>query len=58
MNLPKIIVGTIFNLIGLLVLYKAVRTCRSKGIGEGFIDIIIGIAFVLIGLLIWNGYIS
>jgi hypothetical protein len=58
MNLPKIIAGTIFNLLGLLVLYKGVKTSRLKGIGEGFVDIIIGVGFVLIGLLVWTGYIS
>jgi uncharacterized YccA/Bax inhibitor family protein len=58
MNLPKIIAGTIFNLIGLLVLYKSVKICRSKGFGEGFIDMITGIGFILIGLLILTGYIS
>jgi hypothetical protein len=58
MNLPKIIAGTVFILIGVLVLFKAIRTCLRKGIGEGFIDIITGIGFLLIGLLIWNGYIS
>jgi len=58
MNLPKIIAGTIFNLLGLLVLYKSVKIWRSKGFGEAFIDIITGIGFVLIGLLIWTGYIS
>jgi len=58
MNLLKIVAGTIFNLMGVFVSYKAIKTCRSKGIGEGFIDIIIGLGFVLIGLLIWTGYIS
>jgi hypothetical protein len=52
------IAGTIFNLLGVLVFYKGIRTCRFKGIGEGFIDLIIGLGFVLIGLLIWTGYIS
>jgi hypothetical protein len=58
MNIPKIIAGTIFNLLGLIVLYKGIRASRSKGIGEGFVDIIAGVGFVLIGLLIWTGYIS
>ena len=58
MNLPKIIAGTIFTILGLLVLYKSIKTCRSKGFGEGFIDMITGLGFVLIGLLIWTGYIS
>jgi hypothetical protein len=58
MNIPKIAAGLIFNLIGVLVLYKAVRAARLKGFGDSFVDFIIGIGFVLIGLLIWNGYIS
>ena len=58
MNLPKIAAGLVFNLLGVLVFYKGIRLIRSKGIGEGFVEIISGIAFVLIGLLIWTGYIS
>jgi len=58
MNFLKIIAGTIFNVLGILVLYKGIRTSRLKGIGEGFVDIIAGFVFVLIGLLIWTGYIS
>jgi len=54
----KIIAGAIFNLLGVLVLYKGIRESRFKGIGEGFIEIIAGLGFVLIGLLIWTGYIS
>jgi len=56
--LLKILAGTIFNLLGLTVIYKGVKTIRSEGIKEGFIDIIIGLGFVLIGLLIWAGFIS
>jgi len=58
MILLRIMAGTIFNLLGLFVLYKGIKTSRFKGIGEGFVDIIIGIGFVIIGLLIWTGYIS
>jgi putative Ca2+/H+ antiporter (TMEM165/GDT1 family) len=58
MNLLKILAGTIFNLLGLMVMYKGVKTIRSEGIKAGFIDIIIGLGFVLIGLLIWTGFIS
>jgi len=58
MNLPKIIAGTVFNLLGLLVLLKAIKICRSKGLGESFIDMITGLGFILIGSLIWTGYIS
>jgi hypothetical protein len=50
--------GTIFNLIGMLVLYKGIKICRSKGMGEGFIDLVISLAFILIGLLVWTGYIA
>jgi tetrahydromethanopterin S-methyltransferase subunit E len=58
MILLKIMAGTIFNLIGLLVLYKGIKTSRSKGIKEGFIDLIIGLVPLFIGLLIWAGYIT
>jgi putative Ca2+/H+ antiporter (TMEM165/GDT1 family) len=58
MHLLKIAAGTIFNILGVLVLYKGIRICRYKGIGEGFVDIIAGLGFILIGLLIWTGYIS
>ena len=58
MNLPKIIAGLVFNLLGVLVFYKGIRTTRLKGIGDSFVDLITGLAFVLIGLLIWTGYIS
>jgi hypothetical protein len=58
MGLLRIIAGTIFNLLGVLVLYKGLRISRFKGIGEGFIDIITGLGFILIGLLILTGYIS
>jgi hypothetical protein len=54
----KILAGTIFNILGVLVLYRGIRICRFKGIGDGFVDIIAGISFILIGLLIWTGYIS
>jgi len=58
MDFLKIMAGTIFNALGILVLYKGIRTSRLRGIGEGFVDIIIGLGFVLIGLLVWTGYIS
>ena len=54
----KIMAGTIFNLTGVLVVYKGIKTIRSEGIKEGLIDILIGLGFLLIGLLIWAGYIS
>ena len=58
MNFQRIAAGTAFNILGVLVTYKGIRTCRQKGIGEGFLDVIIGIGFALIGLLIWSGYVS
>jgi len=58
MFIYKIIAGAIFNLLGVLVLCKGVRTSRFKGIGEGFIEITAGLGFILIGLLIWTGYIG
>ena len=53
----KILAGIIFILLGVLVLYKGIRTTRLKGDG-GFIEIFAGTGFVIIGLLIWLGYIS
>ena len=57
MIIIKILAGTIFILLGVLVLYKGIRTTRLKGSG-GFIEIATGIGFVIIGLLIWLGFIS
>ena len=54
----KILVGLIFNVFGLLVLYKGIRVIKRRGLGEGFIEVISGVAFIIIGLLIWLGYIS
>jgi len=57
----KIAAGTIFNLLGLIVLFRGIREIREirqKGLGEGFVDIFIGLGFLLIGLLIWTGFIS
>ena len=58
MNFIKIVAGLIFNLLGILVSYKGVKTTRQKGIGESFIELIAGTGFIVIGLLIWMGYIS
>ena len=58
MIILKILTGVIFNLMGILVLYKGIKTTRLKGIGESFIGIIAGIGFIFIGLLVWTGYIS
>jgi len=58
MTILKILAGTVFNLLGVLVLYKGIRTCKVKGVKEGFVDVITGLGFILIGLLIWTGYIS
>ena len=58
MNIPKLLAGVIFILLGVLVIYKSIGTTRLKGIGEGFIEIIGGIAFVIIGSLILLGYIN
>jgi hypothetical protein len=58
MNIPKILAGAVFNLLGILVLYKGIRTTRQNGLADGFIDMIGGFAFILIGLLVWTGYIS
>ena len=58
MNFLKILVGLIFNLLGLYVCYKGIKNIRSKGIRDGLIDIVIGIGLVLLGLIIWSGYIS
>ena len=54
----KILASIIFILLGVLVFYKSIKTTRAKGIGNSFIEIITGIGFVIIGLLILLGYIS
>ena len=53
----KIIAGLIFNLLGASVLFKGIRTTRLKGTG-GLIEVFTGIGFIIIGLLIWLGYIG
>ena len=58
MNFLKILVGLVFTLLGLYVCYKGVKNTRSKGIRDGLIDFVIGIGLVLLGLIIWSGYIS
>ena len=58
MNFPKILVGLVFTLLGLWVLYKGVKDTRSKGIFDGLYDFIIGIGLVILGLIIWSGYIN
>lgn len=58
MTFFKIIAGGIFTLLGALVFFKGVRASLKKSLGEGFVEILTGLAFVLIGLLIWTGYIS
>jgi len=58
MNIPKILAGTIFNLLGCLILYKSIRTALDKNKKWSFIETISGIAFMIIGTLIWLGYID
>jgi len=58
MNLPKILACAIFILLGLLVLLKGIRSTRTKGIRNSFVDIAAGIGFIFIGLLIGLGYID
>ena len=58
MNIIKILAGTIFILLGVLVFYKGIRTTRSKGIGNSFVDILTGAGFIFIGSLIALGYID
>ena len=54
----KILAGLIFNALGVLVFIKGAGVIRRKGFREGYIEIVSGIAFIIIGLLIWLGYIS
>jgi hypothetical protein len=55
-NFLMILVGLVFTLLGLWVVYKGIRNTRSKGIGDGFVDFVIGIGLVILGLLIWSGF--
>ena len=58
MNFPKILVGLVFTLLGLWVCYKGVKNTKSKGIGDGIVDFVIGIGLVLLGLIMLSGYID
>ena len=58
MNFLKIFVGLVFTLLGLYVFYKGIKNTLSKGIRDGLIDFVIGIGLVLLGLIIWSGYIN
>jgi len=58
MSFLKVLIGLIFTLLGLWVIYKGVKNTRSKGIFDGLYDFVIGIGLVLLGLLIWSGYIN
>ena len=55
-NFLMILVGLVFVLLGLWVLYKGFRNTRSKGIGDGFVDFVIGIGLFILGLIIWSGF--
>ena len=55
-NFLMILVGLIFVLLGLWVVYKGYRDTRSKGIGEGFVNFVIGIGLFILGLIIWSGF--
>ena len=56
MNFLMILVGLVFTLLGLWVVYKGIKDTRSKGIGDGFVDFVIGIGLVILGLIIWSGF--
>jgi len=56
MNFYMILVGLIFILLGLWVVYKGIKDTRSKGIGDGFVNFVIGIGLVILGLIIWSGF--
>ena len=54
----KIAVGFIFVFVGVWFFQKGIRASRSKGIGEGFVELIAGLGIIILGLLMWLGYIS
>ena len=54
----KIAAGLIFNFLGAMVFYRGIRTARHKGVGDGLIELASGVGFIIIGLLIWFGFIS
>ena len=58
MNIPKVLAVVIFTLLGVLIFIKGIQITRSRGIGDGFIEILSGIGFVIIGALIAVGYIN
>ena len=58
MNILKLLASVLFTLLGGIVLYNGIRRTRAKGIGNSFVDLATGIAFIIIGFLIALGYIS
>ena len=56
MNFLMVLVGLIFTLLGLWGVYKGIRNTRSKGIGDSFLDFVIGIGLFILGLIIWSGF--
>ena len=58
MEILRTIAGLIFIFLGVLVMYKGIQGTRRKGIRHSYVDIVTGIGFVFIGLLIWFRYIS
>ena len=60
MDIPKILAGAVFNFLGVAVSYYGIkrRISAKANPSETIIDIVSGIAFCIIGILIWLGFIS
>ena len=60
MDIPKILAGAVFNFLGVAVSYYGIKrkAAAKANPSETFIDLIGGIAFCIIGILIWLGFIS
>ena len=54
----KILSGIIFILLGIMFMYKSIESIRREGISTGIIETVSGIAFIIIGILVFLGYIS
>ena len=54
----KIAVGFIFVFVGAWFFQKGIRASRSKGIGAGLVELSAGLGIIILGLLVWLGYIT
>lgn len=58
MLILKIAVGSIFVFVGAWFFQKGIRASRKKGLGDGLVELVAGTGIVILGLLMWLGFIS